>query len=287
MVARPSQGTSMLKQRIITALAMLAVLLPALFHHRIEPFAALSLLMLAAAGWEWARLNGRASPSALVIGAALGGVLALAWWLGALDQTWRLLWLATGAAWVLLSVVALARGATGWASWPTALRLPAGLFLLGCAWLAMVQARQIGLSFLLSVFLLVWMADVAAYFGGKRFGRRKLAPTVSPGKSWEGAISGLIGVFLLAAAWIWADSSGIGDQGSLFIRLWAQGPLLAVLSLLFLTAMSVVGDLIESLVKRSAGVKDSSQLLPGHGGVLDRVDALLPVLPLAMMLVTL
>jgi len=277
----------MLRQRIITALLMLAVLLPALFYHRVEPFAALSLLMLAAAGWEWARLNGKSGASAVLIGAGLGILLALAWWLGALEQTWRLLWLMTGSAWVLLSVVALARGASGWSSWPSAVRLPAGLFLLGCAWLAMVQARQIGLSFLLSVFLLVWMADVAAYFGGKRFGRRKLAPTVSPGKSWEGAISGLVGVCLLAAAWVWADSAGVGDQGSLYSRLWALGPTVAILALLFLTAMSVVGDLIESLVKRSAGVKDSSQLLPGHGGVLDRVDALLPVLPLAMMLITL
>lgn len=277
----------MLRQRVITALLMLAVLLPALFYPRVEPFAALSLLILAAAGWEWARLNGRVGVAALLIGAGLGVALALAWWLGALDRSWRLLWLLTGSAWVVLSVVALARGAAGWSSWPAAVRLPVGLFLLGCAWLAMVQARQVGLSFLLSVFLLVWMADVAAYFGGKRFGRRKLAPTVSPGKSWEGAISGLTGVCLMAAVWVWVDSSGVGDQGSLYSRLWALGPFLAVLSLLFLTAMSVVGDLIESLVKRSAGVKDSSQLLPGHGGVLDRVDALLPVLPLAMMLITL
>ncbi len=276
----------MLKQRIITAVLMLAVLLPALFHDRIEAFAGLSLLLLAAAGWEWARLNGKHGGSAIAIGAALGGALMLAWWLGALDQTWRSLWLVTGAFWVLLSAVALARGMSGWSSWPVALRLPVGLFLLGCAWLAMVQARQIGLSFLLSVFLLVWMADVAAYFGGKRFGKHKLAPSVSPGKSWEGAISGLVGVLLLAAIWVWADHAGWGDQGSLYTRLWTTGPWLATIAVLFLTTMSVVGDLIESLVKRSAGVKDSSQLLPGHGGVLDRVDALLPVLPLAMMLVT-
>ena len=146
----------------------------------------------------------------------------------------------------------------------------------------MVHARLVGLGFLLSVLLLVWMADIAAYFGGKVFGRRKLAPAISPGKTWEGAISGLLGVVLLAACWIWADPHG----ASLYARLWALGPVLAVLSLVFLVAMSVVGDLAESLVKRSAGAKDSSQLLPGHGGVLDRVDALLPVLPLAMMLIT-
>jgi phosphatidate cytidylyltransferase len=152
---------------------------------------------------------------------------------------------------------------------------------------AVGQARLTGLGLLLSVLLLVWMADIAAYFGGKALGRRKLAPTISPGKTWEGAVSGFIGVFAMAAAWLWADAQGIADASSLYARLWSFGPLLAVLSLAFLVSMSVVGDLVESLVKRSAGVKDSSGLLPGHGGVLDRVDALLPVLPLAMMLTTL
>jgi phosphatidate cytidylyltransferase len=277
----------MLRQRVITAVLLLLVLLPALFHPRIEAFAVLSLLMLAAAGWEWARLNGQGRGTSIFIGGGLGVALAVSWWQGALDHSWRTLWLIAGAAWVLLAVLTLGRGVHGWARWPVIWRLPLGLLLLACAWLAMVQARQIGLSFLLSVFLLVWTADVAAYFGGKRFGQRKLAPSVSPGKSWEGAISGLIGVVLLAMLWIIADQRGWADGGSLYSRLWAHGPWLAVLALLFLTAMSVLGDLIESLVKRSAGVKDSSQLLPGHGGVLDRVDALLPVLPLAMMLATL
>lgn len=187
----------------------------------------------------------------------------------------------------MLAGVMLWRGVPGWARWPVALRLWVGLFLIACAWLALVQARLTGIGFLLSVLVLVWMADIAAYFGGKALGRRKLAPTISPGKSWEGVVSGLVGVFLLAAGWLWADMQGLGDRNSLYAQLWAKGPALAVLGLLFLVAMSVVGDLVESLVKRSAGVKDSSQLLPGHGGVLDRVDALLPVLPLAMMLATL
>ena len=277
----------MLKQRIVTALLLLAVLLPALFYSHIAPFAVLSLLLIAAAGWEWARLNGCRSSVSLLMGAGLGGALLLFWWAGGIALNWRGLWLALAAVWVLLAVVMLARGVVGWGVWPAALRLWGGLLLLACAWLALVQARQIGLEFLLSVLTLVWMADIAAYFGGKALGRRKLAPTVSPGKTWEGAISGAIGVLLLATAWVLADAQGWGGNGSLYARLWAFGPLLAVIGLAFLTSMSVAGDLVESLVKRSAGAKDSSQLLPGHGGVLDRIDALLPVLPLSMMFVTL
>lgn len=272
----------MLKQRIITALLLLAVLLPALFYVHIEPFALLALVMIVAAGWEWARLNGCRPVIALCLGFGLGMALAAVWVLGGLQHDWRALWLVVGFGWVLLSVLMLSRGVSGWSAWPAPCRLWGGLFLLACAWLALVQARQMGLEFLLSVLTLVWMADIAAYAGGRTFGRRKLAPTISPGKSWEGAISGSLGVFLLAAVWLGSNAQG----GSLYARLWAWGPVLALLSLVFMVAMSVVGDLVESLVKRSAGVKDSSQLLPGHGGVLDRVDALLPVLPLAMMLAT-
>jgi phosphatidate cytidylyltransferase len=277
----------MLKQRVITALLLLAVLLPALFYRFIEPFALLSLALIMAAGWEWARLNGCRPFMALVLGGGLGFALAAFWALGGLTLSWRILWITVGCLWVVLALVMLRRGVLGWAGWPAGLRLWIGLFLIACAWLALVQARLMGLGFLLSVLVLVWMADIAAYFGGKTWGRRKLAPTISPGKSWEGALSGLLGVFVLATAWLWADAQGWGDHSSLYARLWAKGPAWAVLSLLFLVTMSVVGDLVESLVKRSAGVKDSSQLLPGHGGVLDRVDALLPVLPLAMMLATL
>jgi phosphatidate cytidylyltransferase len=276
----------MLKQRIITALVLLAFLLPALFHPATEPFALLTLLLIVGAGWEWGRLNGCRSGVSLALGFGLGAALAAFWQAGGLAQAWPLLWAGLGVLWVVLSVLMLRRGVPGWGAWPAAARLWIGLLLIACAWLALVQARQLGLGFLLSVLTLVWMADIAAYAGGKALGRRKLAPTISPGKSWEGALSGFVGVCLLAAAWLWADARGWGDGTSLYARLWAQGPLLAAVLLAFLVCMSVVGDLVESLVKRSAGVKDSSQLLPGHGGVLDRVDALLPVLPLAMMLAT-
>jgi len=146
------------------------------------------------------------------------------------------------------------------------------------------QAKIIGINFLLSLLTLVWMADIAAYFAGRALGRHKLAGPISPGKTWEGALGGLVGVLLMAFLWAWADGRVDVDSPSLYSRLQDKGTLILMLGAAFLTAMSVVGDLVESLVKRSAGCKDSSQLLPGHGGVLDRVDALLPALPLGMML---
>jgi phosphatidate cytidylyltransferase len=277
----------MLKQRVITALLMLAVLLPALFYPSPEPFCALTLLLIVAACWEWARLNGCSSVQGWGLGVAVGACLALSWWQVGFDEPLSFLWKAGALWWLLLTPLLLYRGVAGWGRLAAGLRLWGGLAVIALAWWAMAQARYMGIDMLLSVLLLVWMADVAAYFGGKAFGRRKLAPNISPGKSWAGVYSGLLGVLLLGLAWVWVappDTDPVAH--SLYAHLWTLGPVAMVLGLVLLTAMSVSGDLIESLVKRSAGVKDSSALLPGHGGVLDRVDALLPVLPVAMMLVT-
>jgi phosphatidate cytidylyltransferase len=283
-VCRFLAPAQMLKQRIITALALLAVLLPAVFYRASEPFVGVATLMLAAAGWEWARLNGWSNTAARVLGIGLGSCLVIFAVLGGLSHDWPRLWLVAGLLWVVLGALTLNRGVIGWSKLPALLRLVMGLLMLSIAWLALIQARQRGIGFLLSALTLVWMADIAAYAGGKTFGRRKLAPNLSPGKSWEGALSGALGVMALGVVWIWIDRQGWSDSLSLFSLLWAQGPVWALLAVVGLSAMSVVGDLLESLVKRSAGMKDSSQLLPGHGGVLDRVDALLPVLPLAMLL---
>jgi phosphatidate cytidylyltransferase len=153
-----------------------------------------------------------------------------------------------------------------------------------------MQARLMGINFMLSVLVLVWAADIGAYFSGRALGGKffanKLAPSISPGKTWEGVVGGLLAVLVVALLWMNADSRGGVDSASLYSRLWAMGAPVWLAGLAFLGAMSVVGDLVESLFKRAAGVKDSSNLLPGHGGVLDRVDALLPTLPLALMLVT-
>ncbi len=277
----------MLRQRVLTALALLAVLLPALLSKQHStPFATVTLLLIVAAGWEWARLNGWPGTAAIVFAALLAATGGLAIGTGAsASAALPVLWWSATAAWVAGSTAALWKGPQGWAALLRALRCGGGWLALAVAWLALVQARGIGINFILSVFCLVWMADMAAYFGGRAFGRRKLAPSISPGKSWEGVASGLLGVMVLAAAWTVFDCHVDIDSLSLYSRLKGAFPVpVVVLWLLALGAMSVVGDLFESLVKRAAGVKDSSALLPGHGGVLDRIDALLPVFPFAMAL---
>jgi phosphatidate cytidylyltransferase len=147
-----------------------------------------------------------------------------------------------------------------------------------------MMSKTFSIDFLMSVLLVVWIADIAAYFSGKAFGKHKLAPDISPGKTWEGVVGAVAGVFLLSFVWLTVTDYFSWPSRSIFDRLSAHGFVVLVSGLLFLVIMSVAGDLIESLVKRSAGAKDSSQLLPGHGGILDRIDALLPTLPLAVML---
>lgn len=279
----------MLKQRVITALVLMAILLPALFAPWPWPFAAFTLVLVAAAGWEWARLNALAGTGALLLGALLAAACATAWALGWTTVVPTGLWWLALLVWVLGGAQALRVGVAGWPRLAPVGRWVLGLVLLWTAWLAMTSARQLGINFILSVLCIVWVADIAAYFGGRAFGRRKLAPAISPGKSWEGVYSGMAGALLLALAWLALDRSGLAQTGaSWFTRVDARiGTVGMLLAVVFLSAMSVVGDLVESLVKRSAGAKDSSGLLPGHGGVLDRVDALLPVLPLAMALASL
>lgn len=277
----------MLKQRIITAVLMLLVLLPALFAQAPWPFALLTLVMIAAAGWEWFRLNGAPGIPALAGGVVVAAGSAAMWQIGWIGHSPGVLWQLALLLWVLGGAWVLHRGVAAWPQAPSLLRLAGGVLLLWLAWLAIAEGRARGLNFLLSVFCLVWMADIAAYFSGRAFGRRKLAPAISPGKSWEGVWGGMAGVLALALAWIAFDRQGLVDGPSLYTLLLQRGgPLGLIVSCLFLAALSVVGDLFESLVKRSAGAKDSSALLPGHGGVLDRIDALLPVCPLALALIS-
>lgn len=304
----------MLKQRVITALILVAILLPTLAAQAAWPFAILTLVFISAAGWEWSRLNDAPGVRAIIMGAAVAGAcaavaqyLGLPVWGQALPvasealghvhgwghplvgfATPAIIWLLAVVIWVCGGVLVLRHGTAHWKQVPQLVRRLLGLALLVLAWLALVESKMQGLNYLLSVFCLVWAADIGAYFGGRTFGKRKLAPSISPGKSWEGVWTGMLVVVLLAGAWIWVDRNMGVDSPSLYSRLlMGLGPIGMLLALAFLAAMSVVGDLFESLIKRQAGAKDSSQLLPGHGGVLDRIDALLPVLPLSLALMTL
>lgn len=304
----------MLKQRVITALVLAAILLASLLNELVWPFSALTLVFITAAGWEWSRLNDAPGARALLTGAAVAGgcvyaaqVVGLPVWATVMDSGlnlhphvhgWGLplagfhvasgVWAFAGVVWVLGGATVLRFGGAHWRKVPEFWRRLLGLVLLVMAWLALVESKAQGLNFLLSVLCLVWAADIGAYFGGRAFGRRKLAPSISPGKSWEGVLSGFLAVCALAGLWVWVDGQWVVDSPSLYSRIWlGLGPIGTLLALMFLVGMSVVGDLFESLVKRQAGVKDSSQLLPGHGGVLDRIDALLPALPLALAVLTL
>ena len=295
----------MLGQRIVTAVVLLALLVPAMLSSAGWPFPVLTMMLVAAAGWEWARLNGADS----VVALGFGGLLLVACLVSApLAVQGRVpagIWVGVAGVWILGGAWVLREGVEGWRRASRWLTWPVGMLVLWVAWMALTSARVQGLAFLLSVLCLVWVADIAAYFGGRAFGKRKLAPSISPGKSWEGVWSGMAGVLLLAWGWTALESPGGALTGtstdlsspvaeaamawgsSLFSQLYARfGLAWGGLLLVLLTGMSVVGDLFESLVKRAAGAKDSSRLLPGHGGVLDRIDALLPVFPLALALTT-
>lgn len=262
----------MLKQRVITALVLLAVFLPALFAPVAAPFLALTLALIAAAAWEWARLNGLAGAPALATGLLCAALCAGLWLGGAVARPLPALWLGVSALWIAGGAWLLRRGVAGWPRVPLIARWCAGLAVLTAAWLAMAQAHGMGVNFLLSVMALVWTADIGAYFAGRALGGRlthgaKLARNISPGKSWEGVFGGLLCVLVYAslaraAGWFGFNISWLG------IMLTAS----------VLTFVGIGGDLLESWFKRAAGVKDSSNLLPGHGGVFDRVDSLIAVL---------
>jgi phosphatidate cytidylyltransferase len=277
----------MLKQRVITALVLLAILLPAIFFQDPVPFCLLALIFVACAAWEWARLNGLPGATAWIASGVCAASCIYLWWFGALQFNLRGVWVVAGLVWVVGGAWVLWTGVSAWHAYPKVLRLVLGLLALCMTWLAIAQAKFFGTNFLLSVLALVWVADIAAYFVGRAFGgrliRRKLAASISPGKSWEGALGGAVGVALLALGWRLADQVWATTPPSLYTQIGHRGTVLLIGVAAFMAGMSVVGDLFESLVKRSAGVKDSSNLLPGHGGVLDRIDALLPTLPLAMM----
>jgi phosphatidate cytidylyltransferase len=270
----------MLKTRILTALVMVPLVLCALFLLPPRGFGVVVLAVTFVAAREWSRLAGFSAMyargfAAFILVAGAGLLFLPAWefgrgWPGAVVLAVcgasALFWLFVAPFWV-------------GRRWPTSrapVMLACGWIVLVGAWTALVELQARSPWLVLAAMAIVWIADTAAYFSGRAFGRRKLAPQISPGKTWEGVYGALAAVAVYALCLVpFAREAGFGAAvGATAIAAWVGFALL-------LTGISVIGDLFESLQKRHAGVKDSGNLLPGHGGVLDRIDALLAAMPLA------
>jgi len=274
----------MLRQRVITAVILIALLVGAIFAPTPWLLVLILCLMASCALWEWLRLSYSQQSWLPAVAAVAFGLCTLvlaqqriAYPSLALIQKNPLVLISPAviAYWILGVGLMLVLAQTQQRQNRLGLSL-FGVLSLGVAWLALVDMWLYrGAWYLLSMMAMVWVADIAAYFTGKAFGKRKLAPKVSPGKTWAGVGGAVVGVIL----WIFISALWPGSFGAELIHTWSWfgAAVLAV----FLTFFSIAGDLFESLLKRRAGVKDSSQLLPGHGGVLDRIDALIPVAPLA------
>ncbi len=257
-----------LRKRIITAAVLIALLLVVLLALPARATLILLTLTVLAGAWEW---SGFLARPALVMRAAYVALVALL-----LRLAWALTASRTGLEWLLAGAVLWWVAALGWIvlaphrvrGWSAAL---AGVCALVPAWTALARMRLgggRGAEWVLFMLILVWFADIGAYFVGRRFGRRRLAPQVSPGKTWEGALGGLAASVPVAAA------------GSF----WFRVPLGAFLGVcLAAVAFSIVGDLTESLLKRFAGIKDSGTLFPGHGGIMDRIDSLTGAAPVLLL----
>ncbi|MCK9285752.1 MAG: phosphatidate cytidylyltransferase [Rhodocyclaceae bacterium] len=258
----------MLKARVVTALVLVAVLSGLLFAAPADWVFVAFALIAAVAAWEWAGLMRIDRAGRYFFAATL---LALCWMAHVREaDVFPVLWGAAAVFWVFLAPLWLARKWTLFSN--DMLGYLLGALLIVSTWAALVDLYRRGTWILLAVMATVWVADIAAYFCGRAWGVRKLAPSISPGKTWEGALGGAVGVL------VWGFA--IGPVAGLWGMLSMAQIALVALGLLLFAALSVVGDLFESLLKRQAGLKDSSAVLPGHGGVLDRIDSLTSTLPI-------
>ncbi len=274
----------MLKTRVLTAAVSLAVLLSALFLLPRNGWIAFCAVLLGIAAWEWGALAGLAAAGRSIYTGFVIGLFVLPEVLeiSRADGLYVPIWVYCAAAlfWIILVPLWMWRRPQ---MDGRVLSLTAGAIALVPAFAAAVDLRSVRPSLLVAVLATVWISDSAAYLIGRRFGKRKLAPAISPGKTWEGVAGALAAVALYALAW--ASLSGpaglsLGTGRAQLAPAWILPVLLG------LAVAGMIGDLFESLIKRQAGVKDSGALLPGHGGMLDRIDAPLAVLPLAVLAFT-
>lgn len=270
----------MLKQRVITALALLGLLALALTVARPWGFPFFAWLLVGAVIIEWLSLLGLSRTPTVVTAGLMMFVLWLIDSSALAARVAMIVWIATAAVWLALSIGLFIAGRFPRPDRWRLLHVGLALLLPAACWFALVAAYRHGLVFLVSILALVWAADIAAYFAGRAFGKKRLAPSISPGKTWAGAIGGAVAALVVAVVSL--ELPQLSD--SFFAVLGRHWPMVAVLgAALALVVLSIVGDLFESQLKRQRGVKDSGRLLPGHGGVFDRVDALLPVVPVAVL----
>lgn len=269
----------MLKQRVITALVLVALLLGALAWSSLA-FAVLLTAAFALAQAEWLQLAGWRFASALVVALALGAaqVAALVAAPSLVDAVTMPLVAGATGVWLVVGSLLLRSEQSGPVRIAPSVSTLFAVLLPLAAWCALMLFLRAGAATLLSVLVIVWLADTAAYFSGRAFGRKKLAPHISPGKTWAG-VWGAIAAVTIVALIVWRAV----PTAPLYTNrvLDAFGVIAALPALAFLVAVSIVGDLFESLLKRQAGTKDSGHLLPGHGGFYDRLDAMLALLPAA------
>jgi len=264
----------MLKSRVITAAILLALLLTALFALPPTAWAVLIVVMVMQGAVEWSRLSGFAGRKASLYWGVTLLLMAGLFWMdtGATETQHLNIHLAVYAAAALLWLIIVPLWLmTGWKVERPVFMALTGWAVLVPTGLAMLDLRAASPWTLLFVMCLVWVADIAAYFTGRKFGKNKLAPSISPGKTWEGVAGALFGVSVYVVL-VWSFSPDFAYREVLPILLLASW---------WWVGLAVIGDLFESAVKRQAGVKDSGALLPGHGGLLDRIDALTSTLPLA------
>ena len=264
----------MLKQRVITALILASLIIWGVLGLPTAGFAALFGLVVILAAWEWGGLLGRGHSGALGFAGLIVGLLALGWWQRENSLLLHGLLGAAAVFWLLALVWLYRFSQTPHQRDPVLLLIPVGIVLLLPPWLALLALREtarFGAAYVLFLLFLIWIADSGAYFAGRAWGQRKLAPKISPGKTWEGAFGAFGTSLLMALFGAWLLGLGL-----------AQWPGFMLLSLI-VVGFSIIGDLFESMIKRQRGVKDSSHILPGHGGILDRVDSLTAAAPLFLL----
>jgi len=263
-----------LKQRILTGLVLAPIMIGGIFYLPMMQFMVFIGVITALGAWEWANLSGIQNKLGRVAYTAVISIILYGLWYFDLDQNSNLLYVAF--AWWLSAFVLVRTHPKFKAIWSgTVPRLLMGLIILLPMWMGFVQIKSYPNSGYLIIFVMfiVWGADVGAYFAGRTFGKHKLAPNVSPGKTWEGVYGGIATTTLVAFI------AGLMLQDTIHMDLTIKQWVLLFAATFVVTAVSVVGDLVESMMKRHRGIKDSSNLLPGHGGVMDRIDSMTAALP--------